>query len=157
MTQTVIITRGLPASGKTTWSRKWVHDHPSYKRINRDDLRMMIYENMWNKKREEAVLLARKEMIWAFLTARYNLVLDDTNLDPSRMAETLEIVQDWKDDISQDPGGREIELKIRIKDFTKVPLEECIRRNAKRKGSIRVPERFIRLYYNKYIKGGKNG
>lgn len=39
----LILTRGLPASGKTTWAREWVDEAPLGERvrINRDDLRMM--------------------------------------------------------------------------------------------------------------------
>lgn len=143
----VYITKGLPASGKTTWSRNWVKKHPDYKRINRDDLRMMIYENAWNQKKEEAVLLARKTMIEAFLSAGYNLVLDDTNLDPRRMEETLRILTNWEK--THLPI-----VKVKVIDFTDVPLETCLERNAQRPELTRVPSNFILQYYNKYIKKG---
>ncbi len=145
----VIITRGLPASGKTTWSRQWVHDHPEYKRINRDDLRMMIYEGAWNQKKEEAVLASRRAMIWAMLDNGWYIVLDDTNLDPKRLEETKKIITDWEENVFPDVLPK---VKITIKDFTHVPLETCIARNAQRTGIAKVPERFIRMYYNKYIR-----
>ena len=37
---TLLLTRGLPASGKTTFARAWVAESPTDRaRINRDDLR----------------------------------------------------------------------------------------------------------------------
>jgi predicted kinase len=150
MTQTVIITRGLPASGKTTWSRAWITLHPSYKRVNRDDLRMMIYEGAWNQKKEQAVLAARKAIIEGLLDAGCNLVLDDTNLDPKRMEETKKIITDWQ--VKTNALRRGLFINIKIQDFTHVPLKTCIQRNSGRKGITHVPERFIRSYYHRYIK-----
>lgn len=39
----LIITRDLPASGKTTWARSWVAEDPIHRtRVNRDDIRAMF-------------------------------------------------------------------------------------------------------------------
>lgn len=35
----LIILRGLPGSGKTTWAKAFAQDEPWYHRVNRDDLR----------------------------------------------------------------------------------------------------------------------
>jgi tRNA uridine 5-carbamoylmethylation protein Kti12 len=41
---TLLITRGLPGSGKTTWARAWVEDAPARRvRVNRDDLRQCAF------------------------------------------------------------------------------------------------------------------
>jgi predicted kinase len=105
----------------------------------------MLYAGAWNQKKEEAVLIARKHMIWEFLEAGYNMILDDTNLDPKRMDETKRIIDDWA-------GSRGKEVTILLEDFTYVSLEECLRRNDKRHGIEHVPPRFIKMYYNKYIR-----
>ena len=39
----VILTVGLPASGKSTWAKEQVSQNPGqYKRVNKDDLRAML-------------------------------------------------------------------------------------------------------------------
>jgi DNA transposition AAA+ family ATPase len=43
MASKLIVMKGLPASGKTTWSKAYVKSHPNTVRINRDDLRLMLY------------------------------------------------------------------------------------------------------------------
>lgn len=142
--QRVIITRGLPASGKSTWSSALTKQQPNFKRINRDDLRMMLYHGVWTHKREEAVLLARAVLISQFLAAGYDLVLDDTNLDPRRMQETQNIITASADELG-------VKVKITVRDFTDVPLEVCVARNNQRPDITRVPEKFIRDYHKKYI------
>ena len=43
MSKKVILMRGLPGSGKSTYAKKVVEENPNaFKRINRDDLRMMF-------------------------------------------------------------------------------------------------------------------
>lgn len=147
--QTVIITRGLPASGKSTWSTEWTKKHPTYKRINRDDLRMMMYGGIWNHKRERAVMLAREAIIHDFLKAGYNLILDDTNLNPERLKETINIVERHAGTIRNLMEKKKFSIKI--KDFIHVPLSVCLARNALRPQITRVPVKFIQDYYNKYV------
>lgn len=39
----IILTRGIPGSGKSTWARAWVEESPETRiRINYDDLRNMM-------------------------------------------------------------------------------------------------------------------
>ena len=39
----LILTRGIPASGKSTWAKAWVQEDPQRRvRVNRDDLRRML-------------------------------------------------------------------------------------------------------------------
>lgn len=143
-TQHIIITRGIPGAGKSFWSREWIRKHPSYKRINRDDLRFMLYNGAWSNKKEEAVLLVRKVLIAELLKMGYNLVLDDTNLVPARLEELQQVIKDTASVLN-------IIVQIKIKDFTDVPLETCLERNALRPDATRVPEKFIRNYYKKYV------
>lgn len=141
----VILTVGLPGSGKSTWARNWVRKHPDYKRINRDDLRLMICDGVWTNKREKAVFDAEETLIRMFLLEGYNIVLDDSHLNPIRKKQKLDIINNFSELYNE-------KLEIIEKDFTGTPLEICIKRNEKRHGLSKVPERFIRAYHKKYIK-----
>jgi predicted kinase len=74
--------KGLPASGKSTLSRELVGNGKSCIRINRDDLRAMMYGkySSWSGKKEEIVIKAEKAMASSALTSGYNVIIDDTNL-----------------------------------------------------------------------------
>ena len=142
--QQVIITRGLPASGKSTWSKKYTEKHPNFKRINRDDLRFMIGFGKWTNKREEAVLAAREALVLFFVLHDYDIIIDDTNLVPERMEETLILLKK----VGASTGK---EFRVKIKNF-KTDVNLCVERDSKRPKETRVGEKFIRDYHKKYSK-----
>jgi predicted kinase len=60
----VIICKGLPGSGKSTWAKKLIDDHPGqYKRINKDDLRAMLDNGKFSKQNEDFVLEVRNQIL----------------------------------------------------------------------------------------------
>lgn len=133
----VILTKGLPASGKSTWAREMLAQHPNqYKRVNKDDLRAMLDNGAFDgKKTENFVLAVRNQIILAALADGKHVIVDDTNLDPKHEAHIRALVQD--------------QAEVEIKDFTHVSLEECIARDQKRPNY--VGEKVIRGMYKKYI------
>ena len=135
----VIITRGLPASGKSTWSKQFVLNNPTFRRISRDDLRFMIWDGEFSEQSEKSVILARNALLERFLLAGYDVVLDETFLSPFRVREITELTKMW-------------EVEVEIQDFLDVPLEVCLERNSHRGKNRLVPEHFIREYYEKYVK-----
>ncbi len=50
----IIITRGIPGSGKTTWAKNFVKNNPNYIRISRDDLRSILI-GKWDWSIEDVV------------------------------------------------------------------------------------------------------
>lgn len=51
----IILCKGLPASGKSTWTRELIDKNPEkYKRINKDDLRAMLDNGKWSNKNEHS-------------------------------------------------------------------------------------------------------
>lgn len=142
MTGRLLVTRGLPASGKTTWARGWVDaDLAGRARVNRDDLRRMLH-GRWigTPEQETTVTCLQHGAVTRLLRTGTDVIVDDTNLRP-------DVMQGWHE--FADILGVTVELK----DFSDVDLEECVRRNAARSGADRVPEMVIRDMHFKYLAG----
>lgn len=144
MTQKVIITRGLPGAGKTYWAKKMVESHQGhYKRISKDDLRAMLDNGIWSKSNEKNILYVRDNLMNMLLVQGYSVIIDDTNLAPKHeetiRGEVLELM------------GKMV--KVEVKDFTNVSLEECIKRDQKR--SNPVGEKVIKDMYKQFLKPPK--
>lgn len=77
---TLHFTRGLPASGKTTWARVWTAEHRGGRaRVNRDDLRTMLDSGEYLKGvTEQRVIAIRDAAILDLLHRGYDVVCDDT-------------------------------------------------------------------------------
>lgn len=138
----VYILKGLPASGKSTWSRQQLKANPnSYKRINKDDLRAMLDDNHWSRGNEKFVLTIRDLMIKEALKAGKHVISDDTNLAPKHETRIRQIVQEHCNETGE-------QVEVVVKRF-EVELEECIRRDLSRNRS--VGERVIRSMYKRFI------
>ena len=72
--------RGLPASGKSTLARKLVKESGNAGRINRDDLRAMLFNSEWSGKREGVVVDCEKAIAQVLFEHKMRPVVDDTNL-----------------------------------------------------------------------------
>lgn len=130
--QTLYITIGLPASGKSTWAKKMVHDNPGmYKRVNKDDLRAMLDVSHWSNGNEQFVLDTRDYIVREALKQGKNVIVDDTNLSVKHQ-ERLELL------VSHVNRGVDIELV-----FFDVSVEECIRRDSQRTGVAKVGSKVI--------------
>lgn len=133
----VILTKGLPASGKSTWAKNMVSQSPGcYKRVNKDDLREMLDCSHFSKHNESFVLQIRDQIIVCALADHKHVIVDDTNLDPKHADHIRMLVK----------GVATVE----IKDFTDVPLDVCIERDNKRANG--VGHKVIKRMYDQYLK-----
>lgn len=80
----LIMLKGLPASGKSTWAKNLVELDPTFVRVNKDDIRAeLIGDGKWTKAKEkELVIPTRNRRIQEALAKGNNVVVDDTNLEP---------------------------------------------------------------------------
>jgi predicted kinase len=116
--QVIIVLKGLPGSGKSTWARDLIAREPErYKRINKDDLRAMLDGGRWSETSEKFIVRARDVLLDAALSAGRSVIIDDTNLEPAHEARIRHIAA----------GRAQVEVR-----FFDVPLEECIRRDSLR-------------------------
>jgi len=138
---TLTITRGLPASGKTTWAKQQHH----LVRVNRDDLRRMLHgglvaDESRRGRAEREVTAAHHAAVEALLRAGADVVCDDTNLRGRVVREFAELAARCK-------------AHFTVRDFTDVGVEECLRRDALRTGEDHVGETVIRSMHQRYLAG----
>ncbi len=133
MTLKLILTKGLPASGKSTWARDYIEKYPATANLCKDDLRLQLPAS---KKREGQVLAVRDLLTRHYLENDYSVIWSDTNLNPIHDIKAIAIAQEF---------GAE----FKIQDFTQVDRFECIRRDLLRLNS--VGERVINQMYYQYL------
>jgi len=80
--QRIIFCKGLPASGKSTWARKFVDEHPGYVRLNKDEIRKEV-GGKHSKKKEAWVKELRNQRFVKALLSGLSVIVDDTNLNPA--------------------------------------------------------------------------
>lgn len=131
------ITKGLPASGKTTWAKK-----QNAHRINKDDLRAMLNNSIWSKHNEKHIIEVRDMLVKHFLMTDHDVIVDDTNLSPKHEQTLRTLVDDLND--------QGFNITFHVKDFTDVPLSECIKRDKNREKP--VGEKVIRGMYNQFLR-----
>lgn len=124
MTSLVYITTGLPASGKTTAALKMVAESGGrIRRVNLDALRLMLDDNdgsvRLGRNHEEVVLAVQDAAVLAAVDAGHDVVVDNTHL-VSRLPNRYKRLLATRD------------VRFEVVDFTDVPVEVCIRRDAAR-------------------------
>lgn len=121
---TLHITRGLPASGKTTFARRWVaEDVQSRARVNRDDLRASLLDGhgVLGHSLEEVVSTAQRAQVQALLERGTSVIVDDTNL-------RLRFARAWAE-LAADVGA-----DFEVHDLP-TPVEVCIERDDARQAA----------------------
>ncbi len=133
MTLKLIVTQGLPASGKTTWAKEYLQNHPQTANLCKDDLRLQMAAS---KKREKHTLQVRDLLTEYYLAQGYSVIWSDTNLNPIHRQRATEFAAKYQ-------------AELVIQDFTHVPLSECIRRDLLRLNS--VGQQVIQQMYYDYL------
>lgn len=137
----LIICRGLPASGKTTWAKEWVMEDPEHRvRINLDDIRSMLGK-YWVPAREPVVSAIQQEAILAAMNFGVDIVIDNTNLNKKVVDAYVKVANKFK-------------YTVEYEDFFNVSLGECLRRNATRNASLpkdtQIADKVIVGMYERY-------
>lgn len=133
----LVITRGIPGSGKSTWAKDWVAAEENRARVNRDDLRMQLF-GVTHGCDEQIVTAAQNAMLRSLLSRRVNVVLDGTNLNPRFIGAVVQIARNYH-------------AEVIYRDFP-VPLALAIARDAEREHP--VGEDVIRSFYSRYTPEG---
>ena len=132
--QKIIMLKGLPASGKSTWAKEKINENSNYIRINKDDIRESI-TGKWTSKKEKIVISIRNSLIKAGINLGKNVIIDDTNLNPKHEQSLKTLAQ-------------ELGVEFEVNDsFLKVPVEECVERDIKRDKSVGYKV-IYKMYYD---------
>lgn len=142
----LILTRGIPASGKSTWAKAWVQEDPQNRlRVNRDNLRwtLGVKEGVGSYQQEQEVTYWQREMAKRALRAGNDVVVDDMNLRAKFVKEWIAFAQ---------KEGAFIEFQ----DFP-ISVDDAVTRDMIRltNGQRSVGEIAIRSIAQKFL--GKNG
>lgn len=142
--QIVLILKGLPRSGKSTFAKEIIVNEPGkWKRLNRDSFRLMFSEkegdrNTFFKDNEKFILKIRDTILDQAIQDGYNVIIDDLNLSEKNITRINQIVNHRAQIIIDD-------------HFLSVSLEELLKRNIECPKEESVPEEVIINLYNQFI------
>lgn len=141
MKPTLTATRGLPASGKTSWAKEMIAavEPGALARLNRDDLRTSMHgQPTYTYATEKQITAVQHGGVEALLRAGTSVIVDDTNLRAKNLRNLADIA--WK-----------VGAGFEVQDFTHVPLTTCLERNTARENP--VPDDVILRMHQKYLAG----
>ena len=128
---------GIPASGKTSYCKDLIDKQPNkWKRISKDDLRAMFDNSHWSKENEKFINRVEEILIEEAINDGYSVLWDNTSLAPKHLERLKQL-------------SKKLRVEYEIKDFTDVPVNECIRRDLNRPNS--VGRKVILGMYFKYL------
>ena len=126
----VIVLRGLPGSGKSTWARDWVAEDPDNRvRVNRDEIRFASFGKYWGVD-EDFVTAVETASVKAAIKAGKDVVIDATHLRASYVKKWARI------------------HPITVKEFP-IAVDVAVERDSKR--SRTVGEKVIRDMARRFL------
>ena len=125
----LILTVGIPGSGKSTWSQQYIRENPNTVRLNSDKFREMLFAynpsrvaEYWShsnlQDNESIVRFVIKNLTESLLENGINVIVDGMNLKKTTISLFLEL-------------AAKTQSSAVIKEFN-TPLNTCIQRDQQR-------------------------
>ncbi len=126
--QKIIILKGIPASGKSTYAKNIVIENPSFRRVNRDELRSMHNGYQMNDANERFIKKLRDIIIMETLVEGNSVIVDDTNISPKNERRITDLSREYTK-----KTGKQVEVEIVLFD---IAIEEAILRDSQRENPV---------------------
>ena len=136
--QRVVVMRGIPGSGKSTWAKQYLVDRQGFKRVNMDDLRTMLTNYKFSKANEKLVKHLARLVVVTLVTMGENVCIDNTSI-------TVKHVDDWQELVE----GLNPNIRVETREFH-TSLDECLLRNTFREGVARIPAHVIVDFHRRW-------
>jgi predicted kinase len=134
------MTKGLPGSGKTTWARQQQERDPEVVLVSRDELRALLHGGRYSQENEAQVIAVRDAIVADSLARQRDVIVHDTNLQPEQAVALVNL-------------ARSHDATFTVEDFTDVPLDVCLARDAAR--SRPVGAAVIRTMWQDFLAAGQ--
>lgn len=131
----LLMLKGLPGSGKSTYAKDLVNNQ-GYVRINNDELRAMLHNGQFSHENESLIVAARDALIKEAFHKGKSVVIDNTNFAPEHERTFRELAFAFQAD-----------FEIKIID---TPVETCIKRDAQRDKPVGMD--VIYSMHNQYLR-----
>lgn len=140
------ITRGLPASGKTTFAKQWVERDPSSRtRVNRDDLRAWYFqvEGIGTYQQEELITKVQNRIVEELLLSGHDVIVDDCNLRAKYARAWAELAKLCR-------------AEFEVITFDHIKVDECVQRDVERglRGERWVGSEVITSMHDRFMRNG---
>ncbi|QGH76462.1 polynucleotide kinase [Streptomyces phage Daubenski] len=138
----LLILRGVPGCGKSTFAHQWLKEGERRARVNRDDIRMQFFGKETGVN-ENMVTQIEHMQVDSLLKAGYSVVVDDTNIRHAYIKEFIKIAAKHS-------------VGVAVKQFD-VDLKVAIERNAGRAaaGGRDVPTTVIEKMHKSLKSSGR--
>lgn len=138
--QKILLLRGIPGSGKTTFAQKWVREDTGWRmRVSRDDIALQLFDTFYDQLTGEheiaTVSHMQHSMVNGALKAHLSVVVDDPNLDAQTIREWMSLADRYK-------------VKFEHHDF-EMDFTSALKNTS-------MPEENFRKLYNFTVKGKLN-
>jgi predicted kinase len=131
----ILVLVGIPASGKSTFSKEFIKENPNYIRINRDDIRKMLKDSyILDFKYEKFITAIEFNAVENALSNGFDVIWDNTHI---KLEFINKIINKFSDSAN-----------IQFKKFD-IDLKTAIERDSKRENP--VGENIIKRMYDSYI------
>lgn len=134
MKNKLLVLRGVPASGKSTWAKEFVAGKKDWVIVSRDEIREAT-GTYWVPSREDYISDVEEFQIRSAIKNNLNVIIDATNLNPKTQEKWKNLTKEL---------GTEIDFKDFFIDF-KTALERD--NNRTRKVGKKVLEGFFSRYF----------